>query len=574
MPGLTFAIGRTLPESMTQDTSISAVPVNRSTFVADSQLALFIDSVPGQPLSTHTDGSVTAILDGVWYGLSKNAVETNLRELTDSFRQGGPSAAVATLKRLAETFDGEFVVALVDTETKRALVATDALGRLPLYWHQIGGTGLIVSRVAQHARAGAGLDRIGGAEQAWLRFPLEDRTLIEGVKRTPPAAALSISWDGGAKATLTTYHQWDLSTPTSSKESVDQLAGHLAERFKHACVTRSVPKGTTALLSLSGGLDSRAVAAGLAIQEVPMQARTYARAGTEHDVSGARDIASLLGFSWSDFQLNPSLATTYRSRVVRLTEGLNHAQMGFILEFFDHLTTTTQQPAWYFTGDGGDRVLPDLLPPERPKTFDELIRVMEARFTIAPAAVVETAYGIPKGTLRDNLRSHVAGYPEKSHSDRIVHFMVMQMAYKWLFEGENRNRHFFWSVSPFFNRDFFTASLSAPLATKRGYALYNAMLKHINAEIAAIPFAGRGNLPMNSLRWKTLEFSRGLVPLPVRNAIRRRRYRGQSLVPLAELSRLQLDSSAATQLLETDAAKYLVTQSLLGASVDSGPPTT
>jgi asparagine synthase (glutamine-hydrolysing) len=568
MPGLTFAWCNP-PVQPLANQALGGTPSPRTqVLLSAGELRLFVDTIPGQPLTSLAIGPVTAVLDGTLYGMSPASVERKLSELGESFRSGGSSEAIERVRRWSDDVDGEFVIALINDEEKHAVVITDALGRLPLYW-RANDHEIVISRVAALVRRDGKLDRVAGAEQAWLRYPLEDRTLIEGVQRTPPAAAITVSWVSEIKHRLSTYHQWNFSTPHTTKFDVDHLAGELAEQFKAACLTRSTPEGTTALLSLSGGLDSRAVAAGLAMQSTPMQAHTYSRSGTEHDVSGAREIASILGFSWNEFALTPSLATQYRSRVVSLTEGLNHAQMGFILEFFDHLSSTTTGPSWYFTGDGGDRVLPDLLPPERPRTFDELIRVLESRFTVAPSEVVERAFGIDRGTLTNNLRAHVAGYPEEHLDDRIVHFMVMQMAYKWLFEGENRNRHYFWSVSPFFNRQFFTAALAVPLESKRNYALYHSMLGQVNRQIAEIPFAGRWNLPMSSLRWKAMEAARGYIPLFVRDALRQRRYKGQSIASLDDLRCLGLASGPTAQLLETDAAKYLLTQALLSSSLEA-----
>jgi asparagine synthase (glutamine-hydrolysing) len=560
MPGLTLAV---------TDRSIGRDPhARRQSVVAREGLQVFVDTVAGQPLIHLQEGSITAVLDGVMYGLSTVAATAELSKLIAAFRMTGPEGTVGAIRSWSADVDGEFVIAVVDADRKRAVVVTDVLGRLPLYWrsHQ---NEVVISRTASHVRGDQPLDRVGGAEQAWLRFPLEDRTLIAGVKRTPPAAALTVTWEAATTVGLSTYYQWDLSTPRPNHIEVSSLAGELAERFTSACITRSAPEGTTALLSLSGGLDSRAVAAGLALQTNPMQAHTYSRPGTEHDVSGAKEISSILGFSWQEFALTPQRAIEFRERVVSLTEGLNHAQMGFILEFFDHLQMTVPSPAWYFTGDGGDRVLPDLLPPERPKNFDELIGIIESRFTVAPAAVVEAAYGLDHGTLTNNLRAHVAAYPEEHLEDRIVHFMVLQMAYKWLFEGENRNRHFFWSVSPFFNRQFFSAALAVPLESKRNYALYHSMLGQVSRPIAEIPFAGRWNLPMSSKRWKILETARGYVPLAVRDSLRKRRYKGQLVTSLPELSILGLAADPTSKLLETDAAKYLLTQALLGESISS-----
>jgi asparagine synthase (glutamine-hydrolysing) len=99
--------------------------------------------------------------------------------------------------------------------------------------------------------------------------------------------------------------------------------------------------------------------------------------------------------------------------------------------------------------------------------------------------------------FKEELLAVLRCYPEADAQHKYIHFMIYERAMRWLFEGENHNRCYFWSVTPFYALDFFRAAMSARNDLKRGHRLYAAFLTHLDAGLAAINDAKRGR-PVNS----------------------------------------------------------------------------
>jgi asparagine synthase (glutamine-hydrolysing) len=61
--------------------------------------------------------------------------------------------------------------------------------------------------------------------------------------------------------------------------------------------------------------------------------------------------------------------------------------------------------------------------------------------------------------------------------------MLFERGFKWLFEGEDRNRQFFWSVSPFYGREPFRLAMDCPSRLKARYALYRRFMESLSPEL-------------------------------------------------------------------------------------------
>jgi asparagine synthase (glutamine-hydrolysing) len=156
---------------------------------------------------------------------------------------------------------GTFVVVAVDLERDTALVSRDQLGGRPLVYARVGDGALF----AEHERdilallpSDPGPDRLAVAQ--WIDgggLPAE-RTLYEGIRRVPAAHRLR-SGRGGVVA----ERYWSPSYEGTVAGSRNEIAERLrAEVF--AAVGRAAAGSGRVAVRLSGGLDSAAVAAGLA----------------------------------------------------------------------------------------------------------------------------------------------------------------------------------------------------------------------------------------------------------------------------------------------------------------------
>jgi len=70
-------------------------------------------------------------------------------------------------------------------------------------------------------------------------------------------------------------------------------------------------------------------------------------------------------------------------------------------------------------------------------------------------------------------------------------------------EGEDRNRHFFWSVTPFYALEFFRYALNCPDRDKQTYRLYREFLAELHPAVAGIDYAD-WQAPLASLKFSLL----------------------------------------------------------------------
>jgi asparagine synthase (glutamine-hydrolysing) len=155
---------------------------------------------------------------------------------------------------LAEHLDGMFAFAVWDMRQERLLLATDRMGKKPLYLSNGGGL-LVFGSDARAVLVAAGANPRVNVERvpAYLfqRYVNAPDTLFEGVERFPPATSLVFDRDR-----IRRWRHWSLPAPSPSTAD----AGVLREQLQNAVTKRlmsDVPLGAF----LSGGVDSAAIVA-------------------------------------------------------------------------------------------------------------------------------------------------------------------------------------------------------------------------------------------------------------------------------------------------------------------------
>lgn len=440
---------------------------------------------PHYPRQAWEHERFTLYLEGNLYGRSEHVAKRLAVTLAE---RAADQDHTSLTERLLD-LDGDFVLVARDKLSGDWLVLNDLFGRLPIYLGKLG-EGIVVSRniaLPVALCAHKGLDALGSAQFLLFGHPLGDRTLWEHISVLAPATLLRIRHDGTTETTA--LHRFDFTAPQQSGE-VDKYAAHLADLFQHACNGRAQLSGLH-LLALSGGLDSRAVAAGLVEAGDPLHGATMSRPDRYpgDEVAIAHAVAQRLGLPWQEVVLPPSRGENYLE-LFKIKQGLNELDMAFHMAFFHRIREQYGDRMVYFTGDGGDKALPDLCPQLHLRDAEAACSFTVHRrgvFTLAESAALT---GLPERSLREALLNHFAGYPESDGNGCYTHFLIHERGRRWLYEGEDRNRHFFWSSSPFYSPTFFRAAMACPQPLKRSYRLYRAFLACLRPELAELRTAG------------------------------------------------------------------------------------
>jgi asparagine synthase (glutamine-hydrolysing) len=218
-----------------------------------------VGETPGR---AQPDPAVTgpqAVFHGVLY--NQQALQKELRGFGPASDAGDVIAALYAEHGadFVARLEGEFCLALVDPVRARVLLATDTIGKYPVYW-RADADGLVfssdLSALLKATPAAARLDLRALADYLTLGMVLGDKTLVQGVKELDPGTVLTYDMRQ-ARVSCQPYVRLD----TFFQNKVSDKARYfdaLTAAFT-AAVRRAAGGSQAVGLSLSGGLDSRAI---------------------------------------------------------------------------------------------------------------------------------------------------------------------------------------------------------------------------------------------------------------------------------------------------------------------------
>ena len=221
---------------------------------------------------------------------------------------------------LCARLDGSFVIAGIDREAERIVLATDRLGAHPCYYraddefHFASGLGPLLARLDDPT-----LDEQAVSDMLLLGFVWGEKTLIEGCKALAPATVLEYT-----AGEVSTERYW---SPSFDALPDEGYLDELVRQYRAAIGDAATTVEDTAGLWLSGGLDSRAVAAELdrhAGREFDaLAAYTYdanPHGGGNPELAG--EIATTLDISLDEVVVTPELFVERLGEAVDHTDGM------------------------------------------------------------------------------------------------------------------------------------------------------------------------------------------------------------------------------------------------------------
>ena len=434
------------------------------------------------PIRSWECNDYSVIQEGMIYNIPRNEVDSFIFNLVSQNRQS--SISINDAKNFLLNSDGEFVIVIYDKLSEDLIILNDALGRLPLYYFE-DDQQFVLSREVKFITefmSHVNLDKLAIAEYLLFIYPLGKKTLVKNVNRLDPAVLLKYHVSSG-RLNVNKAHVWNFENKNSKVGSLQEYSYNLVKLFRNAikCRVESL-NGFKNLVSLSGGLDSRAVAIALKEVDPKLTAVTFLdhERKSSEDVDVAQELVQKLHINWKLIKLKKRRFEDLRY-LIELKDGLNYASMGFILDFFVKIKRKFGSKVVYYTGDGGDKALPSLRSRKEIKSMNELINVIINEHTSAfEINEVITLLNISIEQIRKEIMNILLNYPENDLNQKYVHFVIFERAYKWLFEGEDRNRFYFWSTSPYWSPRFFDYAMTIPDSCKEHLNLYRMFLERLD----------------------------------------------------------------------------------------------
>ena len=446
---------------------------------------------PGYPFETIKKNDLLLVLDGKIYGHSLKELERDLSEIAAKWRFSD-RGLTRDIRGFAERYEGDYVVCLADLSEGKLLLFNDPLGRLSLYLSR--KRGIAISReigfVLRLMRRELEPDLIGIASYLLFSFPIGERSLHRDVRKVRGGVVLRLD---GNRLAEENYWTWNLSEK-GGKLSAKEAAKDLYEIFLDATSRRirSFP-GNRVILSLSGGLDSRAIALAFKNLSVEYNPVTFLdhEGIYERDVEIAREVSKRLGHPTTLIKLEP-LKIEDIEKLIELKGGQNYIRMASRIQFLREIKSRFGSEISFFTGDEGDVILPYIQMSSRVKTLGDLVRWLIVRHRVFREEEVQRITGVKPADIAGLLEDMLAGYPEDSLYHKFLHFLIFERRFKWGFEGEDRNRFFFWSLAPFYSLKFFVYAMSLEERLKKYHRLYREFLRLLDGDLVELPRAQWG----------------------------------------------------------------------------------
>src|SRR5215208_4788056 len=508
------------------DSAAFSESIKSEVLLAEKDYLLGSTRYPEYPVKTIDVDRFWICIEGRIYGKEDKALETELNELLNcvfSYKAHDENNKKVIADWLLRT-DGEFAVFALDKKTGDFAIMNDVLGRLPLYYYYVEKTEIIVSRelqfisnLTQNGSSNADrFDRIGISQLLLFRHTLGRRTLLSNTYRIEPATLVKI-YKKNSEVTIDCIYRFNFDKEEYASDSIKKNAENLLSLFSEACKNRALHYGNRKnLISLSGGSDSRAVAACFHLNKIPSYAatrvdRSWAPSmGKSSEADIAKELANLFGIGWENFN---SIEPTVKDMIMllNLKHGMCYLAFSFLLPFMDELKQKHGPPALtIFTGHGGDIILTDLRPKRKIRDTDDLVgRIIQGRGYL-PLNEVAALAGIQESEIVGEIKSILLSYPEKNLNQKYVHYLFYEIDFKFGFESEDINRSYFWSVSPFYATPFFKYAMNCASNNKSQQALYREFLFRLSPSAAAVANSNWG-CSILSRRYKLMQFIQSLT---------------------------------------------------------------
>ncbi|HET8700280.1 MAG TPA: asparagine synthase-related protein, partial [Nitrococcus sp.] len=249
--------------------------------------------------------------------------------------------------------DGVFAAVIYDARRRRVHLVTDRHGLRPLYWTVHHGQLAWASEVKAFLALPTFRPKINvGLTDAFFEggFLIGDGTWFEGAELLPYAAVLT--WELATRQPrIERYWSFDSVKPIAEPIDEQALAEELGARFIES-VRRRWDACEDVGITLSGGLDSRAILAAAPNHGPPIPTFTFGVAGCT-DLRIARRAARVKGARHQFFELSEANWLAPRIEGIWLSDGMLNLLHMHGLERFHY----TREPAINLNGFLGDALL-------------------------------------------------------------------------------------------------------------------------------------------------------------------------------------------------------------------------
>lgn len=443
-------------------------------------------------------GEVATLLD-VFPGTARSGRPLEIR--------GGTSTDRDALHTMAERETQSYN--LIETDAANFLLESDAVGLKPFFVAEVEDGTLIASRIADmlalYPRLAA-MDAIAVYELMVFRTPLARRTLHQGIRRGLPGARYQWSPERGLEAGMVHRLQ---PPPLDALAFVDETIARVRETVRLSLEEKTTGVDGPVVLALSGGFDSRLIAAVAVEARIPLRVVAYGRRHNA-ELHSARAIARSLGLKLESIEYPPDNSLRHLPLHLQVVEG--------------NADLATVSIANLFAADlpMGTPVMHGFLGDPLAGSFCKRMTASEYRSadTLVDGIMRHHGVFLDKGLHRvlapsidpDTVRADVAATVRDDCPPYQAYLL-------WEFENRQRTyvgSHFallgerFDTIMPFYDRRLIELWLSVPPIGVVDRTVFRKLLSRYYPRLARIPHSEEPAPIVPNLRWQLERFYRGL----------------------------------------------------------------
>ena len=401
-----------------------------------------------------------------------------------------------------DKLSGEFSIAIYDSTSHEATICADHLASQPLYFTQTNNAfvfGAEQKMLLALSDQQFDVDPVGLLQSFAHIHNLGDRTFVRSVRRLEAGQVVTAN---NSKLSVLTRDLMPLQNP-EARQSTGVLE-QWAELLRQATAARIEPQQSL-LISLSAGLDSRAIACSIDRDHRPLLARTW---GVEDstEVTLASKIADRLGFTQVLEDPGRTRYSDALDAVVWRTEG--ESPLSNNVSIFGHRKVLGKcdyvTGGWMGDASSGAHLRPFMFRPRSKADFVEalfnwyLVHSKASLANVFQEDFVSSNYD----ELRDAFRDSFTRFSDCDNLSTYEYWDLYHRQTRMTTSSMPVDSYIFEKVRPFYDKDYLSFVMSLPKSWRIGQSYYRSMIQMIGPEIRDIPDSNtdlrlRGNPKMN-----------------------------------------------------------------------------
>lgn len=446
------------------------------------------------PVRTYDTAEFLIIIEGRVYNKSESALKADLEKFAVFLTP-------AILSDWVTNADGDFIIYILNKAKKTLYIFNDVLGRLPIYYRNEEDC-LYLSRYIKFILDTSGkfsFDRTGFGEYLLLGYLLGKRTLYDGVKQLRPASLITVN-ENSIK--VETCHDFNFDNRIHKNKKLEENISNLSELFSDGCRNR-FSDGKTNVLSMSGGLDSRTIAACMAKNKIPFEAVTmvYQNKHEEGEAEIAKLVADFLGIKLRTVTMIPPTGTDMLN-LIKIKEGMIYLSTAPMLPYYRELNAIYSRNINMIFGEKSDKItLVFDNPTKKINSLEQLAQYIVGEHSFMDFKEVCSRLNLQEDDILNDFYNLLRSYPENDYTERYVHFRAIEKSHKLAYQGDDRNKRYFWSFSPLTSSPFVTYLFNIPNKQKKMHRIFIGLLNSYYPGLADIIYPNF-KAPITSIKAK------------------------------------------------------------------------